>query len=55
MKVTVKRRKQIGAIHRHPAEDNRWRNFSEKSAGKKNNGRAAVKTAVIPRVTRRGA
>ncbi len=55
MKVTVKRKKHKSATYRHPAEDNRWRNISEKSVGGKNNGRAAIRAVVVPRVTRRGA
>ncbi len=55
MKVIVKRKNSHGTTHRYPTEDNRWRNVSEKSAGKNTNGRAAIRAAVIPRVTRRGA
>ncbi len=55
MKVIVKRKNSHGAAHRHPAEDHRWRNVGEKSAGKNNNGRAAIRATVIPRMTRRGA
>ena len=54
MKVTVKRKKHRSATYRHPAEDNRWRNVSEKSVVR-NNGRAVIRTTVVPRVTRRGA
>ncbi len=55
MKVTVKRKKHRSATYRHPAEDNRWRNVSEKSVGGRRNCRAVIRAVVVPRVTRRGA
>ncbi len=55
MKVTVKRKNNYSTTYRHPVEDNRWYKNSKKSVGMRNNGRAAIRAVVVPRVTRRGA